>query len=147
MPRLMCSKRIPHAQLLFKKNFFLTPSKVRLFPTGKTPPNLLSKTTAVSCSLKICRTNCKSHSHLFPRFKGFAAIRDVLYLLQLFALVSKIQNNQIQNIEPFHRIKGNANILHSHTLKPPMFMQKLSDTQNPVKCIKTYCKGFILMCR
>ena len=127
---------------------FFTPSVVRLFPPGKADYNPYIKNNCCLLLSKNLQANCKSHIQLFPRFKGFAAIRNVLYLLQLFALMSKIQNSQIQNSKSFLRIKGNANILHPHTLKPlQCSCKKIRYSKSCQMHKKTHCKESILMCR
>lgn len=127
---------------------FFTPSTVRLFPTGKADYNPYIKNNCCLLLSKNLQANCKSHIQLFPRFKGFAAIRNVLYLLQLFALMSKIQNSQIQNSKSFLRIKGNVNILHPHILKPlQCSMQKNQILRIMSNAYKTHCKESILICR
>lgn len=74
----------------------------------------------------------KCHTHLFLTLKEFAALGiHVLQWLQLFELMSKAQNHQIQSIKSFPKIKGKANIpVHAPRFAKSQYLQKDKQINN-----------------
>lgn len=61
--------------------------------------------------MNISRLTAKCHTHLFLTLTAFAALGIyVLGWLQLFELMSKAQNHQMQSIKSSPKIKGKGNI-------------------------------------